>query len=185
MRSRIIGLFALLSATASQAERISEPYAKVGYWEITTENHSLCLMQSGYPGKVADDDEVLMIAYNAEKKTAVLGWTSRKPKFPALADSLDLQLSFLKGRSPLNESWGSQPFHIEKSAGSYSFGHVFKGSTDSERFLRDLASHDALVLFFGPIMLTSLPLKASDAVAKLRECSSRIAEQDVSDRMQK
>jgi hypothetical protein len=55
--------------------------------------------------------------------------------------------------------------------------HVFKGSTDSDRFLRDLASHDAIALFFGPGLLTSLPLKASDTVTKLRECSSKSAEQ--------
>jgi hypothetical protein len=181
MRGRIIGAYALLSASASQAERVSEPYAKVGYWAITTENHSVCVMKSGYPGKTADDDEALIIGYNAQQKTAVLSWTPRKPKVPALADSLDLELSFLKGRS-LNQSWGSQPFQIAKSADTYSFIHVFKGSTASDRFLRDLASHDALALSFGPGLLTSLPLKASDAVTKLRECSSKIVGQDVSDR---
>lgn len=180
MRGRIIGVYALLSASASQAERVSEPYAKVGYWEITTDNHSVCVMKSVYPGKVADGDQALIIGYNGRQKAAVLSWTPRKPELPALTDSLNLELSFLKGRS-LNESWGSQPFEIEKSADTYSFIHVFKGSTDSDRFLRDLASHDALALFFGPGLLTSLPLKASDAVAKLRECSSKIAEQDVSD----
>jgi hypothetical protein len=184
MRGRMIGVCALLSASAAQAERVSEPYAKVGYWEITTENHSVCVMKSGYPGKVADGDQALMVAYNAQQKTAVLSWTPRKPELPALTDSLDLELSFLKGRS-LNESWGSQPFQVAKLADTYSFIHVFKGSTASDRFLRDLASHDALALFFGPGMLTSLPLKASDAVTKLRECSSKIVERDGSDRLQK
>ena len=37
MRGLIIGVYALLSAGASRAERGSEPYAKVGDWEITTE----------------------------------------------------------------------------------------------------------------------------------------------------
>jgi hypothetical protein len=89
----------------------------------------------------------------------------------------------LKGRS-LSESWGSRPFDIANSAHSYSFTHAFRGPTDSDRFLRDLASQDALVLFFGPGMLTSLPLKASDAVTKLRECSSKIVEQAASDGLQ-
>lgn len=177
MRGRIIGAYALLCGSASQAERVSEPYAKVGYWEITTENHGVCMMKSLFPGKVAEDDQALIIGYNAQQKAAVLSWTPRKPEVPALADSLDLELSFLKGR-PLNESWGSQAFEIEKSADTYSFIHVFKGASDSDRFLRDLASHDALVLFFGPGLLTSLPLKASDAVTRLRECSSKIVEQD-------
>jgi len=183
MRGRIIGVCALLSASAAQAERVSEPYAKVGYWEITTENHSACVMKSLYPGKVADDAEALIIVYSALQKTAVLSWITQKPKLPALTDSLDFELSFLKGRS-LNESWGSRPFDIANSAHSYSFTHAFRGATDSDRFLRDLASHDALVLFFGPGMLTSLPLKASDAVTRLRECSSKIVEQDASDRLQ-
>ena len=70
MRGRMIGVCALLSASAAQAERVSEPYAKVGYWEITTENHSVCVMKSGYPGKDADGDQALMVAYNAQQKTA-------------------------------------------------------------------------------------------------------------------
>jgi hypothetical protein len=184
MRSWICGVYALLSAGASQAERVSEPFAKVGYWEITTENHSTCVMKSLYPGKVADDAEALIIVYSGPQRTAVLSWITQKPKLPALTHSLDFEISFLKGRS-LNESWGSRPFDIENSPHSYSFTHAFRGPTDGERFLRDLASHDALVLFFGPGMLTSLPLKASDAVTKLRECSSKIVGQDAFDRMQK
>jgi len=183
MRGRIIGVCALLSANAAQAERVSEPYGKVGYWEITTENHNICVMKSGFPGKVANDAEALLIGYNPQQKTAVLSWTTQKQKLPALSDSLDFQLSFLKGRS-LNDSWGSQPFQIKESAESHSFIHAFRGSTDSDHFLRDLASHDALVLYFGPVMMTSLPLKAPEAVQSLRECASKIAEQDTSDRSQ-
>lgn len=122
MRGRMIGVYALLSASASQAERVSEPYAKIGYWAITTENHNVCVMKSGYPGK-ADDDEALIIGYTAQQKTAVLSGTPRMPKVPALTDSLDLELSFLKGRS-LNQSWGSQRFQIAKSADTYSFIHL-------------------------------------------------------------
>src|SRR3954462_4429087 len=104
MRGRIIGVCALLSASAARAERVSEPYAKVGDWEITTENHSACVMKSLYPGKVADNAEALVIAYSALQKTAVLSWVTQKSKVPALTDSLDFELSFLKGRS-LNDSW--------------------------------------------------------------------------------
>jgi len=172
---------ALLGASASQAERVNEPYAKVGDWEITTKNHKICVMSTAFPGKVAGDAEALMIGYNAQQKTAVLGWITQKPKFPTLAGSSDLQLSFLKGKS-LNEPWGSLPFDNANSADT--FIHSFRGSTESDRFLRDLAADDALVLFFGPVMLTSLPLKASDAVTKLRECSSKIVGQDPSGRLQ-
>jgi len=178
MRSRIIGACALLIASAAQAERVSEPYAKVGYWEITAENHSTCVMKTAFPGKVAGDAEALMIAYNAVQKNAVLGWITQKPKLPALSDSLDFQVSFLKGRS-LNDAWGTLPFDNPNSADT--FIHAFRGPTDSDRFLAHIAASEALVLSFGPVMLTSLPLKASDAVKKLRECSSKIAEQGGSD----
>ena len=178
----MIGVCALLCASASQAERVSATYAKVGYWEITTGNHDTCVMRTAFPGKVANDAQALMIGYNAQQKTAVLGWITQKPRFPALAASSDLELSFLKGSS-LNERWGTLPFDNANSADT--FIHAFRGPADSDRFLRDLAAHDALVLFFGPVMLTSLPLKASDAVKKLRECSSQIAEQDASGRLQK
>ena len=99
MRGQMFGVCALLCAGAAQAERVSEPYAKVGYWEITTENHRECAMKREYPGKTADEDEALMIAYDARSKAAVLAWGPRKPKLPALTDSFDLQLSFLKGKS--------------------------------------------------------------------------------------
>jgi hypothetical protein len=176
MRGRIIGLAALLWAGASQAQRVSEPYAKVGYWEITTENHRECAMKRVYPGKTADDEEGLIIGYDAQAKAAVLGWAPRKPKFPALTESLDLQLAFLNG-SKRNESWESQPFRIAKSGDTYSLIHLFKGPGESDQFLRDLASHDTFALFLGQALMTGLPLNASDAVAKLRECSSKIVEQ--------
>ena len=35
----------------------------------------------------------------------------------------------------------------------------------------------AVALFLGPTLMTGLPLNASDAVAKLRECSAKIGEQ--------
>jgi hypothetical protein len=48
---------------------------------------------------------------------------------------------------------------------------MFTGSADSERILRDLASNEGISLFLGPAVLQALPLDASDAVKKLRECA--------------
>jgi hypothetical protein len=62
------------------------------------------------------------------------------------------------------------------------FTHIFTGSSDSDRLLRDLASQRDIALFFGPTLMTSLRLDASDAVTKLRECSSKIVGQAVSGR---
>ena len=176
MRGRIIGVAALLCAGAAQAERVSEPYAKVGYWEIATENHRECVMKREYPATAKDGEEGLVIGYDPHAKVAVLGWAPRKPKFPAPTNPMNLELSFLKGKS-LNESWGSQPFSIAKSGDTYGFVHLFTAPGDSDRFLRDVASHDTFALFLGPVLMTGLPLNASDAVAKLRECSAKIGEQ--------
>lgn len=184
MRGRIIGVYALLSAGASQAEPVSEPYANVHDWEITAENHRACMMKRFYVLRDGDE-QALVIFYDAQRKAAALGWGTRKPKLPPLSDSLDFGLSFTRKGSSLNETWGSQPFQIEKRVDEYRFSHVFNGSTDSDRFLRDIASSDTIGLWLGPTLMMGLPLSASDAVAKLRECSSKIGEQDTSGRLQK
>ena len=185
MRSRIIGVYALLSAGGSQAEVVSEPYANAGGWEITTENHRACMMKRFYVLRERGDEQALVIFYDAQRKAAVLGWGTHKPKIPVLSDSLDFGLTFTRKGSSLNETWGSQPFQIEKFGDEYRFSHVFKNSTDSDRFLRDLASSDTIGLWFGPTLFMGLPLGASDAVTKLRECSSKNAAQDTSGRLEK
>jgi len=177
LRKCIFGLCALLGVGIAQAEPVNEPYAKVGDWEITAENNRECVMKRLYGSKVADEAQGLIVLYDARRKTAALSWASPKPKLPPLSTSLDFDLAFLKGSS-LNESWGSQTFEIQKPAGAYAFIHVFTNPADVERILGDLASHEAIALFFGPTLMTGLPLDASDAVAKLRECASKLAERD-------
>ena len=83
-------------------------------------------------------------------------------------------------RGALNETWGSQPFQIQKRADGYRFSHVFMGPTASDRFLRDLAFSDTIGLWLGPTLMMGLPLNASDAVTKLRECSSALVNQGAS-----
>lgn len=174
LRGKIVGVCALLTASAAQAERVSEPYAVVGDWQITADNHQMCVMKRLYDSPVPEDAQGLIVAYEAQRQIVSLNWVARKPAFPVLSDSLDFRLAFLKGKS-MNESWGSQPFQIQKGDG-YLFTHVFKGSADVQRILRDLGSHEIITLFFGPVVTTSLYLSASGAVAKLRECSSMLGE---------
>jgi hypothetical protein len=178
----MIGVCALLSAGAAQAERVSEPYANAGDWEITAENHRACMMKRSFVFKDDGDEQALVIFYDAQRKAAGLGWGTRKPKLPPLSASLDFSLSFTGKGSSLNETWGSQPFQIEKHADEYRFSHVFMGSTDSDRFLSDVASSDTVGLWFGPTLMMGLPLVAADAVARLRECSSKMAKEDTSAR---
>lgn len=143
------------------------------------------MMKRFYVLRDDGDEQALVIFYDAQRNAAALGWGTRKPKLPPLSNSLDFGLSFTRKGSGLNETWGSQPFQIEKRADEYRFSHVFSGSTDSDRFLRDIASSDTIGLWFGPTLMMGLPLSASDAVRKLRECSSKILEQDPSGRLQK
>ncbi|HVJ02795.1 MAG TPA: hypothetical protein VM662_11480 [Sphingomonas sp.] len=165
---------ALLTASTAQAEGVSDPYATVGDWRITADNHKMCTMTRLYDSPVPEDVQALIVIYDAQRQIVSLNWAARKPKLPVLTDSLDFRLAFLKGKS-MDESWGSQSFEIQKNDG-YLFTHVFKGGPDVQHILRDLASHEIITLFFGPLVTTSLYLNASGAVAKLRECSSKLAE---------
>ena len=184
MRGRIFGVYALLSAGASQAQSISEPHANAGNWEISAEKHGACMMTRSYVLRDNGDEQTLVVAYDARRKAAILGWGTHKPNLPPLSDSLDFGLSFIRKGSSMNETWGSQPFQIEKVGDEYRFSHVFMGSTDSDRFLRDVASSEIISLWFGPTVMMARNLGASDAITKLRECSSKI-EQDPSARVPK
>lgn len=171
---KIFGLCALLTASAAQAERVSESYGTAGDWEIAAENHRMCGMKRLYGSRAPEDVQGLIVLYDAQRQIASLSWATRKPALPVLSDPLDFDLAFLK-KSSMDESWGSRPFQIQKGDG-YLFTHAFKGTTDVQRILRDLASHETIALFFGPSLMTGLHLDASEAVAKLRECASKVAE---------
>lgn len=170
MKAWIVGVYALFSAGALQAQVI-EPFAQVGDWQINVQDGN-CGMMRLYPAVKGGPEEVLIVFYDAQRRTTTFNWGTRKPQFPPLSDSYDLRLKFLKGSS-FKDTWGSPAFKVRKSQNGYVFTHVFTGASDSDRILHDLASEPAIVLFFGPALMTSLPLDASEAVTKLRECSAR------------
>jgi len=174
VRGRIFGLCALLIAGAAQAERVSEPYGTAGEWEISTENHHMCAMKRRYGGRAPEEEQGLMVLYDPQRQLVSLNWAARKPPLPPLGASLDLGLAFLKGKS-MDESWGNQTFQTEKGDG-YLFTHIFTGPKDVQRILRDIASNQTIALFLGPSLMTGLYLNASDAMVKLRECASKVAE---------
>jgi len=180
MRGRLIGAFALLSISVSQPVTATEQYATADEWEITT-NGGACMMMRSYVLASRGDEQALVLYYDAERKGAVLGWGTQKPKLPPLSTSLDFEISFSRAGPDLDESWGSQSFQIEKHADGYRFSHMFNGPTDSERILRDFASSSTFALWLGPTLIMSLPLVAKEAVAKLRECSSKRLQQEPSD----
>lgn len=169
-----MGVYVLLGAGVAHAESVSELYATVGEWEISAGNHGACVMQRSYLLKDNGDRQTLVVFYDAQKKGAVLGWATQRPELPPLSSSLDFDLSFGRKGSSLNEKWGSQPFQIEKVGNEYRYSHVFKGSADSDRFLRDFGSSELVALWLGPTVMMARYLNASEAVEKLRECSSSL-----------
>ena len=175
MICRLFGVVGLISACAAQAAPDSETYAKVGDWEITAIGPGQCTMVRFYPGSAANEDEGLIVQYDTPRKEVALTWVSRKPKIPPLGASLDLDLAFFEGSST-DETWDSQVFKTEKRADSYGFSHVFAGPSDGDRFLRDLAAHDTFAIFLSPVLMTGLPLDASNAVTKLRECALKMVD---------
>lgn len=183
MRVFLFGVPALVAGAAAQAGTVTEPYADAGAWQITTDNHQACMMQSSYEIKRNGDEQTLAILYDAKRKGAVLGWGTRKPKLPPLSASFAFELSFTPKGKPKTTSWGSQTFEIGKAADEYRYTHVFKGP-DGDRFLRDLASSDTVALSLGPVLMMALPLDASDAVTKLRECASKLVVENSVDRPQ-
>jgi len=181
VRGWIIGVCALLGAGAAQAADGPEPYAKVGAWDIGADAaKKLCSMRRFYGSVDPDKTEALLVLYSFQKQVVLLSFANNKMKYLPQEGSLNFDLAFLQGSS-LDESWGSRPFQYHKLEGSYGFSHVFEGGTDIRHILHDLAGHEAITLFFGPDVMTSLPLDASSAVEKLRECALKLAENDPSE----
>jgi hypothetical protein len=184
LRSWIFGLCTLLSAGAAQGAGLSEPYARVGDWEITAEDKQQCMMSQLFGSTVADEIQSLGIVYDGQREGVALSWASNKPKFLLPSGSLALDLAFMKGSSS-NESWGSQDFQYKKVGSTYYFTHAFMGPADVERILGDISSSEIVSLFLGPTLMMGLPLNAAGAVEKLRECSSKMTARDSRDLLQK
>lgn len=178
MRNWMIAMCALLSAGAAQGQAVGEPYATIGDWGISADaTKKTCVMHRLYGSVVEDEVESVLVIYDAQKEAVALGLASKKMKWLPPEGSLYLDLAFLKGEA-LDESWGSQSFRYNKPEDTHHFSLVFKGATDAQRILRDLAGNENLTLFFGPKVMTGLPLDASGAVEKLRECSLKLAGRD-------
>lgn len=168
MRNWVIGVFALLTAGVAEAEEI---YAKVGGWEISAEPGSKrCVMHRSYRSKADNTSEGLTVLYAADKEGVLLTWSNDwSTHLPAKGD-LDLRLAFKTGAS-IDASWGSRSLHFDQVADLYHFTRAFTDAEEARRVLDALAANENIGLFFDSKLITSLPLDASDAVAKLRECS--------------
>lgn len=84
----------------------------------------------------------------------------------------DLELGLAFGRdASVDESWGSRSLHYQKVGNDYLFTRAFTNKEEASRVLHDLATNEHIGLFLGPALLTSMPLDASAAIERLRECS--------------
>jgi hypothetical protein len=170
LRSWVAGVSALLTASAAQGEDAGKTYAKVGGWEISAESPNRCLMQKFYRSKNGKNVEGLTVLYAADKEGVLLFWSNDRMTYLPAKGDLELGLIFGKGDS-VDQSWGSQTLHYDKLGMDYVFTRVFKSADEASRVLQALATNDHLGLLLGPALLTSIPLDASGAIEKLRECS--------------
>jgi hypothetical protein len=171
MKIWLFGTFVLLWGGAAQAQPAADTYATVGDWEITADSNNRCSMTQVFTGVAADGVEVIGVVYDAKLEGVVLSWASNKPKYPLASGSVDLDVAFMKS-SPSKESWSNKRFDSKNSDGTYRLHHALIGRTDTYGMLDDLATNEIVAIFFGPTMITSLPLNATEAVAKLRECAT-------------
>ncbi len=164
----VISMCALLMAGPAESEEI---YANVGGWEISAQPAShRCLMIHSYFKKEGKKTDDLTVLYAADKEGVLLIWSNDWMTYLPAKGELELGLKFRKGTS-VDQSWGSRTLHYDKVGNRYLFTRAFTTAEDAHRILRDLASNEDIGLFLGPALLSSLSLKASDAVEKLRECA--------------
>jgi hypothetical protein len=164
----MIGVGALLAAGPAQGE---ETYARIGGWEISAQPPShQCLMYRSYRSKDGKKVEDLTVLYAADKEGVLLDWSNDWMTYLPAKGDLELGLAFKEGAS-VDQSWGSRSLHYDKVGSTYHFTRAFTNAEEAHRVLRALASNESIGLFLGPVLMTSLPLDASDAVEKLRECS--------------
>jgi hypothetical protein len=161
---------ALLTASAAQAEDAGKTYAKVGGWDISAESPNRCLMQRFYRSKNGKNVEGLTVLYAADKEGVLLLWSNDRMTYLSIKGDLELGLIFGKGES-VDQSWGSRRLHYDKVGNDYVFTRAFTSADEAGRVLQALAENEHIGLLLGPTLLTSIPLDASQAIEKLRECS--------------
>ena len=172
MQRWVIWMYALLTAGAVQAEEANQTYAKVGGWEISAQPPShRCVMQRFYRSKDSKKIEGLTVLYAADKEGVLLIWSNNWMTYLPAKGDLELGLGFRKGAS-VDQTWASRSLHYDKVGNDYLFTRAFTDAEDARRVLHDLAANEHIGLFLGPTLLTSIPLDASEAIEKLRECSS-------------
>ena len=167
-RGLAIGVCTLLTATAAQGK---ETYAEVGTWEISAQPPSQrCIMHRSYRSKDGKKREGLTILYAADKEGVLLTWSNDWMTYLPAKGDLELSLGFKKGAT-VDESWGSRSLHYDKVDDTYYFTRAFTDAEETHRVMSDLAANDSIGLLLGTGLITNLPLDASAAVEKLRECS--------------
>jgi hypothetical protein len=185
LRDWIIGMCALVSGGAVQAQEANDHYATVGKWEIEADpRRKLCQMYRYYGSTKDDHLEGMIVRYDAAKESVGLTWSTNAPTLFPGDGEIDLLLSFFKEKS-IDDSWGGQTFRHYKPEDTRYFASVFTGVKDSNRILRDLAVSELIGLYLGPTLMTALSLDAAGATETLRECTLKIAGQPSPDSLPK
>jgi hypothetical protein len=126
-------------------------------------------MHRSYRSKAGNKNETLTVVYAADKEGVLLIWSNDWMTYLS-NKGLELGLAFKNGAS-VDESWGSRNLRDDKVADDYHFTRAFADAEEAGRVLRALAANESIGVLLGPTLITHLPLDASKAVEKLRECS--------------
>ena len=165
------GMLALVTGAAAQGEEAETPYAQVGDWQISASPPSQrCIMHRAFRSKDGKKRQELTVLYAADKEGVLLDWSNDWMTYLPAKGELNLGLAFKSGAA-IDESWGSRDLHYDKVAGSYHFLRAFVRPEETRRILHDLSANQMIGISLGPALIAKLPLDASAAVEKLRECS--------------
>jgi hypothetical protein len=175
LRTWIVGGAALLAAGAAHAEGNDAPYAEVDGWEITALGEKYCTMESWFTNDETGATEVLLVLYDAGREAVGLTWGSSSEEHVPPTEYVDLAPFFAK-RSGSRDSWMNRSFHYQARGDINYFTHVFKDADDSRNLLSNLGKYTSIALFHGEDLMMAIPLPASVATDKLRECSSQFVQ---------
>jgi hypothetical protein len=141
LRSWFVGVCALVSAGAAQAEESSKSYATIDGWEIRAAlDKSHCSMESWFSNKETGGTEGLLILYHPHRESIVLSWGTSEDLGVPLYGYVDLAPRFHK---PLGSgrSWLKRSFRHRKSFsdGMNYYIHVFKNPKEVRSLLSDFS----------------------------------------------
>jgi hypothetical protein len=178
LRGWLVGVCALLSASAAQAEKSTEIYGTVEGWEIRAAlDKSYCSLENWFTNNETGGTEGLLILYDPHREAIVLSWGASAGLDVPPNGYVDLAPYFHK---PLgsNRSWLKRTFRHRHSPsdGMNYYIHVFKDPKETRTLLGDFSKYPVFVLYREDQVATAIPLGSSATIAKLRDYTTMLTQ---------